>query len=124
MAMILLFVMHRPTFRVLAQWQQPAELTYDDCGPYYVSIVERDIDWAGFPLHIEHNHFIYVGRDSGRLSYGHMIKFSFHPSFDDYYDLPASLQKTDVEWTAEGVEMTFDSGHRLFVPKKALMGGR
>ncbi|MCL2700498.1 MAG: hypothetical protein FWE88_02260 [Phycisphaerae bacterium] len=29
--------------KVVAQWQQPAEITYDGRGPYNVTIIEKDV---------------------------------------------------------------------------------
>lgn len=121
-ALVMLYVLHRPSLNVIAQWAQPAELTYDDRGPYYVSVVERGTDWSGSPLYMEASHFIYAGREPGHPSYGHMINFSFYPSYED--DLPTFLQKTNIQWTAEGVQMEFQSGHRLFIPKDSFIGGR
>ncbi|MDX2198609.1 MAG: hypothetical protein SF069_06515 [Phycisphaerae bacterium] len=124
MAAVLLFFMHRASLKVVYQWCQPSGIAYDDWGPYYVSVVEADLDWRGFPIHVERNYFLYVGRDAGTPSHGHMIKFSFHPSSANYYDLPGFLKRTDVQWTAEGVELRLESGHRLFVPKDMFVGGR
>jgi len=97
------------------------EITYDHLGPYYMSVVERDLDWSGFPFYVERNYFIYVGRDEGTPSHGHMIKYSFHPYPDEVEQF---LTKADVQWTAEGVMLSLPSGHRLFVPKKMFIGGR
>lgn len=114
-------VLHRPSLNVIHQWQQPSSLTYDNWGPYYLSVVESDLDWRGFPLHIERNYFIYVGRDSGKPSHGHIIKYSFHPFPDD---LATFLSKAQTNWTDMGVELVLPSGHSLFIPKSMFIGGR
>lgn len=124
MSLVFLFAMHRPSLAVVFQWRQPPELTYDGQGPYFMSVVKDDIDWSGFPLRLGRNYFIYVGRDAGTPSYGHMIKFSFHPAATDPDDLQAFLRAADVQWSAEGVRLTLASGHSLFVPKKMFIGGR
>jgi len=122
LALVITFILHLPSHKVIAQWKQPAEIKYDGRGPYYMSVVEDDLDWRGFPLHIGRNYFIYLGRDAGTPSYGHMIKYSFH---SDDLDNPAPfLSKAKVQWTAEGVLLELSSGHRLFVPKAMFIGGR
>lgn len=119
--LILLWALHRPSLDVVHQWEQPASITYDDWGPYYLSVVESDLDWRGFPLHVERNHFIYVGRDAGSPAYGHMVDFSFHPYPED---LERFLDRAEVEWTAAGVLLELPSGHRLFIPADMFTGGR
>ncbi len=120
-ALVVVFLMHRASLDVVHQWKQPADITYDGGGPYYVSVVEGDLDWRGFPLHVERNHFIYAGRDAGKPSYGHMIDFSFHPFPDD---LPTFLGKAQAHWMPEGVRLDLPSGHQLFIPKEMFTGGR
>ena len=120
-ALFITFLLHRPSMEVVAQWRQPAEIAYDGRGPYYLSVVESDLDWGSFPIHVERNYFIYVGRDSGEPSYGHMVKLSFHPYPDD---LKTFLAKSQAHWTDQGVELSLASGHRLFVPSAMFTGGR
>jgi len=121
LALVFVFLLSRPSLEVIHQWKQPAQITYDGLGPYYMSVVESDLDWSGFPLHVERNYFIYVGRDPGKPSYGHWVKFSFH-TFPD--DLKTFLSKADAQWTDQGVELILPSGHRLFIPKDMFTGGR
>jgi hypothetical protein len=121
LALIIVFVLHRSSLDVVHQWQQPTSVTYDDWGPYYLSVVEDDRDWSGFPLYVERNYLIYVGRDSGKPSYGHMVKYSFHAYPDD---LKTFLTKAQTNWTDKGVELLLPSGHSLFVPKDMFIGGR
>jgi len=121
LALIITFLLHRPSMKVVAQWKQPPDIPYDNGGPYYMSVVESDLDWRGFPLHVERNYFIYVGRDAGTPSYGHMVKYSFH-AFPD--GIEQFLQKAIVQWAAEGVTLELQSGHRLFIPKAMFIGGR
>ncbi len=113
--------MHRQTLDVVYQWKQDPSIPYDGRGPYYLSIVETDTNWRGFPIHIETNHIIYVGRDSGKPGYGHMIDYSFH-TWDS--DLKTFLSKSTVNWSKEGVELQLESGHKLFIPEKMFTGGR
>ena len=119
LALIILVLLHLPSSEVVHQWEQPASVNYDKWDPYYLSVVEDDMDWLSLPA--ERNHYIYVGRDSGEPSYGHMVKYSFHPYPDD---LKTFLGKAQVEWTDQGAELALPSGHRLFVPKDSFTGGR
>ena len=121
LVLLIVFMLHRPSNDVVHQWQQPASITYDDWGPYYLKVVERDIDWSNIPFHIERNYFIYAGRDSGEPSHGHVFNFSFHPSPDD---LLTFLRKATTHWTEQGVELELPSGHRVFIPKDMFIGGR
>lgn len=120
LALIMAFVLDYPSNEVVAQWKQPADITYDGRGPYYVSVVERDVDWGR--LSPERNYFIYVGRDAGEPSYGHMIKYSFHPDHSETVE--QFLNKASAQWTEDGVTLMLRSGHRLFVPKQMFIGGR
>ena len=121
LAFVILYFLHRPSLTVVAEWKQPAEIKYDGRGPYYMSVVETDLNWRGFPLYVDRHHIIYVGRESGTPTYGHMLEYSFYPFPDDLKDF---LKKATVEWTAEGVNLTLPSGHKLFVPKRMFIGGR
>lgn len=118
--LILLVAIHRPSLKVIQQWKQPASITYDHMGPYYLSIVEDDLNWRSFPLNVERNYFIYVGHNAGTPDHGHMIRYSFSPPAD----LKPFLAAAQVQWTAQGVELLLPSGHRLFIPKAMFTGGR
>lgn len=90
-----------------------------------MSVVESDLDWDGFPLQVGRNYVIYVGLDAGTPSYGHMIKYSFHPGYPDSDgNIPPFLSRATAQWTTEGVTLELPSGHRLFVPKAMFIGGR
>ena len=69
-----------------------------------------------------HRHYeIYVGRDSGKPSYGHFIEFSFTNGLDD---TDTHIKKSVVEWSDAGVTFKEASGHTLFIPKEIFIGGR
>ena len=123
-SLLVIFFLHRPSLNVVAQWEQPGSVKYNDYSKCYLSVVERDLDWSGFPFHVERNYFLYLGHDQGKPGYGHMIKFSFHPSLDLSYDLPAFIRKSQVQWSSEGVTFIEASGHRLFIPKEMFIRGR
>jgi len=115
---LLLLLLHWPSGTVVATCQQPSSLQYDGRGPYCLSIVERDIDWLHLPPRRKYR--IYAGRDSGTADYGHWIDFSFHT----VEDLASFLGKPEATWTAEGVELDLESGHRLYIPADMFTGGR
>ena len=54
----------------------------------------------------------------GNDEYGHMIVI------DSNIEQLSNLPDTDIDWTDEGVNITFSSGHMLFIPKTFLSGGR
>ncbi len=119
LALVITVLLNFPSGKMIAEWKQPPDITYDQRGPYYLSVVERNIDW--FRLPPERNYLIYVGREAGGLGYGHMLKFSFH-SFPDSTE--EFVKKSQVEWSPEGVTLTTGTGHRVFIPKKMFIGGR
>lgn len=117
---ILFFILTRPSNEVVHKWQQPASITYDGQGPYYLAVVKSDLDWRGFPFEIRRNYSIYVGRDP-QPSYGHWVDLSFFPEPDD---MKTFLNKASTNWTDQGVELVLPSDHRVFIPKDAFTGGR
>ena len=123
-ALILAVLLNRPSLKVVAQWQQPKDIIYHSFDPYYLSVVEDNLDWSHVPFVLPRNYFIYVGTDSGKPIHGHVIKYSFHPSMDDLYDEPAHIKKSTVDWSADGVTFNEASGHKLFIPKQMFIGGR
>ncbi|MCC7204778.1 MAG: hypothetical protein IT441_06835 [Phycisphaeraceae bacterium] len=119
---ILIVWLHRASLDVVHQWRQPDEIAYDGMGPYYLSVIEGDLDWRGFPFYVDRRYFIYMGRDAGKPSHGHLIEFSFYPSYPD--DLNTFLAKGEVRWTPEGAELVLPNGHRVFIPQDMFTGGR
>ena len=43
----LLVLLHRPSLRVVASWQSPAGMKYQDHGPYHLTVVETDSQFPG-----------------------------------------------------------------------------
>jgi hypothetical protein len=118
---VLLVTLHRPSRRVLASW--PSSVRAEPAEPR-LSVVEADWDFSGFPLELQRNVEIYVGRGAGNGSYGHYMRYSFHPSGDDYRALGRHLHKCTVTWAPEGVTLSEPDGHRLFIPAASYLGGR
>lgn len=115
-----LYLLTRPSLRVVQTWKQPDDIRYDE-GVYYLSVVAGDLDWRGFPFHVSRRYFVYVGRESGKPTYGHMVDFSFHAGV---YDVEEHIRRSSVEWSNEGVTLQTVSGHRLFIPARMFVGGR
>lgn len=120
LSMATLFIITRPADRVVATWPQSSKIKYDEA-TYYLSVIETDQDWRGFPLFSTPRYAIYVGRDQGAPSYGHIIDFTFYTK-GDY--LPSYLKKAQVDWSNEGVNLSLPSGHKLFIPRHMFVGGR
>lgn len=115
---------HRQSLRVIAQWTQPAGISYGDGAAHYVSVYETDIDWRGFPFTTGRRYAVYAGRDSGEPSYGHTIDFTFYPGRGDDFNTESVIKKTKVEWSEKGVTLRMSSGHILFIPEDMFTGGR
>ena len=115
----LIFLLGRSTDRVIKQWQQPAEVNYGSFDPYCLSVIEGSRDWGkgDFPR----RHYLFVGRGTAAPSYGHSCDYEFHASSED---VDAHVAQSSVEWTPQGVTLLEATGHRLFIPKKAFIGGR
>lgn len=121
LALVLNSALHRTSNRVIAEWKQVASVQYKSADPYYLSVVEGNIDWSFFLPGWERHYFIFVGRESGRPGYGHYIEFSFDPGYED---LESHIKRSTVEWSEGGVTFNEPSGHVLFIPKQMFIGGR
>jgi len=120
-AVVLLFIATRSANEVVYQWKQPKTLKYDGEGPYYVSIIKGSIDWNCFPP--ERDYYFWASRDSGEPGYGHKAKYSFY--WDSYSEGFAEfLAKSEVNWSKQGVHISLNSGHELFIPEGMFTGGR
>ena len=120
-----LYVLSRPSLRVIQTWAQPSSIQYPDGAIHYLSVVESDRDWRGFPFHLSRRYIVYVGLESGTPSHGHAIDFSFYPgNANPAEDLRTVIQQSNVKWSLEGVTLQTISGHQLFIPAQLFMGGR
>ncbi len=72
-----------PTDKVVMTWKQPDEIKYNSVEPFYLSVIEDGIDIGRLPFSTEKKYYIYVGGDSGKPTYGHIISYSFHPDVND-----------------------------------------
>jgi hypothetical protein len=121
LALVFTYLLHQRSNRIIGQWKQADSVNYKSFDPYFLSVVEDDIDWTSSPLNWERHYEIYVGHESGKPSYGHFIEFSFHPGLED---IDSHVKKSIVEWSDGGVTFKEASGHVLFIPKDMFIGGR
>jgi len=64
---------------------------------------------------------VFVGHGPDTPSYGHSVRYSFHPG---YTNPETHIRSSKVEWSADGVTFIEGTGHRLFIPKAMFVGGR
>lgn len=106
----------------LSETPGKVDIKYDSFGPYYLSVVEEGMDVSRFPFSTKRRYYIYVGKDSGKPVYGHVIDYSFHPDTSDIYNIAQHIKKSDVVWSEEGVSFNEASGHKVFIPKSMIRG--
>lgn len=89
--------------------RQPPSVRYEDGSVHYAAVVERSSLLFGRHRAYE----LYTGRDPSR-SYGHHVRIDFggRPEIES------------ARWDETGVQVTFASGHRVFVPARHYVGGR
>jgi hypothetical protein len=109
----------RSSNQVVAQWTQPQSVRFDGYDPYCLSVVEKAIDY--FTLPWTRTHEVFIGRGRAAPGYGHGVCFSFFPNDQD---MNSFIRESTVEWTPAGVTLTQASGHHIFIPKAAFIGGR
>ena len=96
---------------VILKNSQPNSVSYD--AKYELKIEEgsRKIRLFNFSRILN----IQISRQGNDFSYGHRIDIDI---------LGNDISKTKVEWLKSGINLKFDSGHILFIPKKSFEGGR
>lgn len=99
----------RSSGKVLFQSTQAPSVHYGSWDPYELRVLEGP---ARFGLFYSQPTAVIWVTKAGDPFYGHSIGT----------DLPSDV--SDAVWTADGVDLRFASGHRLFIPKSAFVGGR
>lgn len=89
---------------------QPPGVDYDGA-TYHAGLIRRE-SWL---LHRRLPDTVLVGRDPG-LGYGHPVTFEILGNRDPRLGA--------VDWRSDGVAFRFDSGHEIFLPAAAFIGGR
>jgi hypothetical protein len=108
----------RPTNRVIYTWKQTNDLSYKVPPPYYLSVVENDLDMSRFPGSFARRYYIYVGKDEGKPVYGYTIDHSFHEDINHINNIEGYIKESKVSWTEQGVEFEEKSGNKVFIPKE------
>lgn len=112
------FVATRPSNRVVKTWSAPD-------GEYHLTVIQSDRDFRGFPLQVRARYAVYVGREAGQPTYGHLVDYSFTPKSSDALGaIERDIERCQVEWSPIGVTLTAPSGHILFIPRSVYAGGR
>lgn len=93
------FWLQRPTLRVLKSWQQGGEINYKSHDPYFLNVVEDNLDLGHIPFSMNRNYFIYVGKEQGKITYGHVKNYSF----EYHQDIKEYLEACQVVWASDGV---------------------
>jgi hypothetical protein len=108
--------------RVIWQDCQPPTINYGSFDPYCVSVIEGSRDWSRLPFTVERRYYLFIGRGTDAPAYGHYLDFTFVIGNDE--DPDAHIQTSKVHWTQDGFTFVAKTGHSLFVPAKAFIGGR
>ncbi len=96
---------------VLFRSTQGDYVKYHSFDPYCLSIVRQQQTLNG--------KYIIMISGKGIDDYGHVLNYPDTGFIDE-----KTIDKTKVLWTAEGVEITFSTGHKLFIPKDSFIKGR
>ena len=119
-AVALAFVLHIPVDTTCARWDQPAGVKYGSFEPYVVYVKDRSSWWNVFARRRYCRVGVMSHHQEEPLLYGHWVEYEFNTDRGE----AAYFARCRVEWTPDGVRITEPTGHELFVPKKAFIGGR
>ena len=111
-----------PSHRSVTHWDQPGAVSYDSHGPYAVYVLEGPAKW--YPLFVAKKRRYYtvlVTHSEPFSEDGHRIDCDFQHGQNEPDDY---IRSCTTEWTPDGVTLTQPTGHRLFIPKSAFIGGR
>ena len=101
--------------RVLFHSDQPKGLSYQSGVLYELRVEEGPQKFNSLLSSLEDRYAIIdVGRKGDNFAYVHSMTF----------DITGGSEPSSVNWTNEGINLTYPSGHKLFIPKKAFIGGR
>jgi hypothetical protein len=95
----------------LFESEQGEYISYNSNDPYKLYIIKQNQPLSS-------NYIILVSSKQEKL-YGHILSY-IDPSPVSKND----IKQTRVIWSIEGIEMTFVSGHKLYIPKERFTAGR
>ena len=90
---------------------QPDNIVFDSINSYSLYIIRRQ-------KLLDKDYNILISKDI-EPSYGHVINY-----IDNYVISENDVTNTKLNWTNDGIEIHFPSGHILKVPKANFIGGR
>jgi hypothetical protein len=96
-------------------------MDYGGANPFSLSVIDRGANYFTFGW--VRTHELFIGRGADAPSYGHYVRFTFHPGNGDN-DINAYIRKSTVNWTSAGVTFTEPFGDQVFIPAAAFLGGR
>jgi hypothetical protein len=117
-AVVFALVLRWPTDITRARWEQPNTVKYESHDPYVLYVKDISPWWQVSER--DRYRVGVVAAVQGDFLYGHWTEYGFH----NYWDEPDYFTRCTVTWTAEGVTVTEPTGHHLFIPKNAFVGGR
>ena len=86
-------------------------IKYNSFDPYCLTVIKQHQT-------LNSRYIIMVSR-KGDDEYGHVIYYPEAPVISE-----KDVEKTRALWTADGIELTFNTGHKMFIPKEAFIKGR
>jgi len=106
--------------RIRARWEQPNTVDYQSNQPY-ILYVEDNSSWWNEANRCRHCRVGVVSHvHTEDMLYGHWTEYEFH----NYHNEPDYFTRCTITWEVEGVTITEPTDHKLFIPKKAFIGGR
>ncbi len=97
--------------RVIMESSQGDYVKYNSFDPYKLQIIKQSQPLSS-------DYIVLISR-KGDNSYGHVINY-----IDPTEQSEENIKRTRVIWNAEGIEITFPMGHKLYIPKERFIGGR
>ena len=97
--------------RVIMESSQGDYVKNSSYDPYKLSIIKQSQPLSSA-------YIVMISRKDDN-SYGHVLNYLDPSPISD-----EDIKKTRVIWSAEGIEMTFPMGHKLYIPKERFIGGR
>jgi len=84
---------------------------YNASDPYCLSIIKQKQSLSS-------KYIIMVSMKNDN-NYGHVLNYPEADVIDE-----KNIEKTKVLWTSDGIELSFNTGHKMFIPKDAFIKGR
>ena len=108
---LILFLSDGSGDKLLFESAQPEQIDYQSFGPYRLIIEEGAIKWrtSGWPRGKTLR--VYGQNSPG----GHML---------DLEIAGVDMSQAQANWTPDGVELMFNTGHSIKIPKNAFISGR